>query len=99
MTGCPVKTGEKAFSAEVIDWAFWDDWFHDTVIAGVFKFTARLAAVQIDLGIIDGVANGLASGTKSLANSLRRLQTGFVRNYALSVFVGVVLILGYLLIK
>jgi NADH-quinone oxidoreductase subunit L len=86
-------------SADIIDWAFWHDWFHDTVIAGTFKFTARLAAVQIDLGIIDGIANGLADGTKSLANSLRRLQTGFVRNYALSVFIGVVVILGYLLIK
>jgi hypothetical protein len=29
---------------------------------------------------------------------MRRLQTGFVRNYALAMFVGVVLILGYLIV-
>jgi NADH-quinone oxidoreductase subunit L len=87
------------FTADIIDWKFWHDWFHDTVIAGSFKFIARVTAVQIDLGIIDGIANGIADGTKSLANGLRRMQTGYVRNYALSVFLGVVLILGYLILR
>jgi NADH-quinone oxidoreductase subunit L len=86
-------------TAELIDWAIWHDWFHDTVIAGTFKLVARVTAVRIDLGFIDGIANGLAGGTQSLANSLRRLQTGFVRNYALSVFLGVVVIIGYLILK
>jgi NADH-quinone oxidoreductase subunit L len=86
-------------TAELIDWTIWHDWFHDTVIAGTFKLLTRVTAIRIDLGFIDGIANGLASGTQSLANSLRRLQTGFVRNYALSVFLGVVVILGYLILK
>jgi NADH-quinone oxidoreductase subunit L len=85
--------------AELIDWDIWHNWFHDTVIAGNFKKLTNFTAISIDLGIIDGFANGLAAGTKSLSNSLRRLQTGFVRNYALSVFIGVVVILGYLIIK
>ena len=84
-------------TAELIDWQIWHDWFHDTVIAGTFKLVTRVTAVNIDLGFIDGIANGLASGTKTLANGLRRLQTGFVRNYALSVFIGVVVILSYLI--
>jgi len=87
------------WTADIIDWKFWHDWFHDTVIAGTFKLTARITAVQIDLGIIDGIANGLADGTKKVANWLRRLQTGFVRNYALSVFLGVVIILSYLILR
>jgi NADH-quinone oxidoreductase subunit L len=85
------------FLADVIDWKFWHDWFHDTVLANTFKWLTKVLAVQIDLGIIDGFANGLASVTKSSAGSLRRWQTGFVRNYALAVFVGVVIILGYLI--
>ncbi len=96
-----ILTPYKAISqitAELIDWAIWHDWFHDTVIAGTFKLIARVSAIQIDLGIIDGVANSLASGTKTLAYGLRRLQTGFVRNYALAVFIGVVVIVGYLII-
>jgi len=83
--------------ADVIDWRFWHDWFHDTVIAGSFRWLTKITAVNIDLGIIDGFANGLATVTKGLAARTRRLQTGFVRNYALAVFVGVVVILGYLI--
>jgi NADH-quinone oxidoreductase subunit L len=87
------------WTADVIDWKFWHDWFHDTVIAGTFKFVARITSVQIDLGIIDGIGNGLAEGTKVVAKWLGRLQTGFVRNYALSVFLGVVIILSYLILR
>jgi NADH-quinone oxidoreductase subunit L len=94
----PYQTLAK-ITAELIDWKIWHDWFHDTLLAGSFKWLTRVTAVRIDLGIIDGFANSLADGTKTLANSLRRLQTGFVRNYALSVFIGVVIILGYLILK
>ena len=87
------------FFADVVDWQFWHDWFHEKVIAGTFKAVASFTAIRIDLGIIDGIANGLADGTKALANNMRRLQTGFVRNYALSVFIGVVAILGYLILR
>jgi len=83
--------------AELIDWDIWHDWFHNTVIAGTFKWLTKVLAVQVDLGIIDGIANGLASLTQRSSGSLRRWQTGFVRNYALAVFVGVVVILGYLI--
>ena len=85
------------FLAEQVDWVFWHDWFHDTVIAGIYRWLSKGLALQVDLGIIDGIANGLATVTRNSAGSLRRLQTGFVRNYALAIFVGVVAILGYLI--
>jgi len=56
-------------------------------------------AGPIDLGVIDGLANLLANLTVRLASSLRVVQTGFVRNYALSIFLGVVIILGYLILR
>jgi NADH-quinone oxidoreductase subunit L len=87
------------FLAEVIDWRFWHDWFHDVVIVGGYRLLTRLLAVQVDLGFIDAIANGLATGSKALAANLRRIETGYVRNYALSVFLGVVIIIGYLLLR
>ncbi len=84
--------------ADVVDWRFWHDWFHDTVIAGTFKKGTKLLAVQIDLGIIDATANGLARLTNWSSGQLRRVQTGYVRNYAMAVFIGVVFILGYLIV-
>jgi NADH-quinone oxidoreductase subunit L len=51
----------------------------------------------VDIGLIDGAVNGVASIVDGAAGALRRLQTGSVRSYASSIFVGVVLVLGYYL--
>jgi len=87
------------FLAEVVDWRFWHDWFHDTVIGRSFKYLARFLADTFDLGFIDGIANGLATITVRFSGSLRKIQTGYVRNYALTVFLGVVVIIGYLILR
>ena len=50
-----------------------------------------------DVRVIDGAVNGTASIVDGSAAVLRRLQTGSVRAYAGSLFVGVVVILGYYL--
>ena len=86
------------FLAEVVDWRFWHDWFHDKVITAGYNLGTRLLSLRIDLGIIDGIANGLAAVIQRLAAQMRRIQTGYVRNYALSVFIGVIVILGYLIL-
>ncbi len=87
------------FLAEKVDWAFWHDFFHDKVLAGGFKAITRFLSGPIDLGIIDGVATFLGDGFKELSAQMRKLQSGFVRNYALSIFVGVVFIIGYLILR
>jgi NADH-quinone oxidoreductase subunit L len=87
------------FLAEVVDWRFWHDWFHDVVIAGGYNRLTRLLSMRVDLGVIDGIANGLATVTQASAGRLRRVETGYVRNYALAVFLGVVVIIGYLALR
>ena len=87
------------FVAEKIDWDFWHDFFHDKVLFGAFNGLTWLFSKPIDTSVIDGFANGLAEGTQELAATVRRLQTGYVRNYALSVFAGVILIIGYILLR
>src|SRR5579864_9225146 len=49
----------------------------------------------IDVGVIDGTVNGVARSVSESSEVLRRIQTGSVRAYAASLFLGVVLILGY----
>ena len=85
-----------AFLADKVDWKFWHDWFHDTLLARGFRAFARFLAEPFDLGVIDGIANGLAKLANGLARLFSFFQTGFVRNYALVTFFGVVLIMGYL---
>jgi NADH-quinone oxidoreductase subunit L len=52
---------------------------------------------RLDVRVIDGAVNGVAETVGGMGELLRRLQTGSVRAYAASVFVGVVCILGYYL--
>ncbi|NJC96356.1 MAG: NADH-quinone oxidoreductase subunit L [Anaerolineales bacterium] len=88
------------FLADVIDWRFWHDFVHDTVIAGAYNWFSNIALNRYaDQQGIDAFANWLGSATKSLSATMRRVQNGFVRSYALSVLLGVVLIVGYLILK
>lgn len=52
------------------------------------------ALVYLDNRGIDGVVNGIAAGVGGSSGRLRRLQTGFVRSYALSMLTGAVLVVG-----
>jgi NADH-quinone oxidoreductase subunit L len=88
------------FLADVVDWKFWHDWFHEKVIAGTYNWFTNIALNRYaDQKGIDAFANFLGAATKNLSATLRKVQNGFVRSYALSILLGVVLILGYLLLK
>jgi NADH-quinone oxidoreductase subunit L len=87
------------WSALVVDWQFWHDFVHDKVLAEPFKATAAFLANPIDLGLIDGIANGLARLTQDASAELRKLQTGYVRQYALSILFGVVVVLAWLILR
>ena len=88
------------FLADVVDWRFWHDWFHERVIAGTYNWLANIGLNRYaDQRGIDAIANGLGTLTKYFSAGLRRVQNGFVRSYALSVLLGVVIIVGYLLLK
>ncbi|MBI3173555.1 MAG: NADH-quinone oxidoreductase subunit L [Chloroflexi bacterium] len=88
------------FLADKVDWEFWHDWFHEKVIAGTYNWLSNIALNEVaDQKGIDAFANFLGKATQWLSGTTRKFQNGFVRSYALSVFLGVVIILGYLLLK
>ncbi|MFT3890669.1 MAG: NADH-quinone oxidoreductase subunit L [Anaerolineales bacterium] len=88
------------FLADVIDWKFWHDWFHETVIAGTYNWLSNIALNEYaDQKGIDAFANWLGTAADWLSATMRKVQNGFVRSYALSVLLGVVLIVGYLILK
>jgi NADH-quinone oxidoreductase subunit L len=51
----------------------------------------------VDAGLIDGAVNGVGQTVRAGSGGLRRVQTGSVRTYAASLFLGVALILGWYL--
>jgi NADH-quinone oxidoreductase subunit L len=72
---------------------------HDVVYAGGLRVLSDLLALIIDLGFVTAFGSGMAVLLQRGAGGLRKIQTGFVRNYALVVFLGVVLIIGYLILR
>jgi hypothetical protein len=51
----------------------------------------------VDVRVIDAAVNGLAAVTAAAARSVRLVQTGLVRAYALVILGGAVALLSYLL--
>ncbi|MBE0685377.1 MAG: NADH-quinone oxidoreductase subunit L, partial [Anaerolineaceae bacterium] len=78
---------------------FMVDELYQAIVLGPYKKLADFFAHPVDQGVIDGLVNGMGSLTVSLAGVLRKLQTGFARTYALSIFVGIIAILVYLLTR
>jgi len=88
------------FLADKVDWEFWHDFVHEKLIAGSYNWISFVGLNEnVDQKWIDGFANGLGTWTQNFSATLRKVQNGFVRSYALSVLLGVVLILGYLILK
>jgi NADH-quinone oxidoreductase subunit L len=69
------------------------DAFNEAVFERPGIYLTR-ALVYLDNKGIDGLVNGIAAGVGGSSGRLRRLQTGFVRSYALSMLTGVVLVTG-----
>ena len=69
------------------------DAFNEAVFEAPGRYLTR-ALVYLDNRGIDGLVNSLAAGVGGGSGRLRRLQTGFVRSYALSVLGGALLVVA-----
>jgi NADH-quinone oxidoreductase subunit L len=83
----------RLFSAKY----FFDDVYDAFVRRVVVGASSLVLWKGVDVGFIDGAVNGAGSVTAAIAESLRPVQTGFVRHYALLVLAGAVAIVTYLL--
>lgn len=78
---------------------YWVDEVYNTVFVRPGKALAEFLWRVVDVGIIDFAVNGAAYVIGGLSQASRRLQTGFLRNYALAIFIGAVLLVGYLVLR
>ncbi|MFC9240176.1 NADH-quinone oxidoreductase subunit L [Streptomyces decoyicus] len=75
-----------------------DDFNHVVFVRGGEELTGTL--VQLDRTLVDGAVNGTAASMGGLSGLLRRLQTGFVRSYAVQMLGGAaVLVAATLLMR
>jgi NADH-quinone oxidoreductase subunit L len=69
------------------------DAFNEAVFERPGVYLTR-ALVYLDNKGVDGLVNGIAASVGGGSGRLRRLQTGFVRSYALSMLTGALLVVG-----
>lgn len=90
-------TAEQAQPAGVLVTAarrnLYTDAFNEAVFERPGIYLTR-ALVYVDSRGVDGIVNGVAASVGGGSGRLRRLQTGFVRSYALSMLTGAVLVVG-----
>ncbi len=75
---------------------YWDD-FYDALIGRPSQKLATFCAWVVDVRIIDGAVNGMASVVRATGSATRKLQSGYVRNYALGIAVGMAALIVFLL--
>ena len=78
-------------------------WYVDAAYAALVDGPGRLlstwSAYVLDLKVVDGAVNGVGALVRVTGDHLRRVQTGYVRNYALGVLVGAVVVLGWVVAR
>jgi NADH-quinone oxidoreductase subunit L len=67
------------------------------VFVKVGDFFSQLLWRIVDVGIIDGIVNGVGALIGGIARGLRVVQTGYVRNYALIMLAGAAVVIGVFL--
>jgi NADH:ubiquinone oxidoreductase subunit 5 (subunit L)/multisubunit Na+/H+ antiporter MnhA subunit len=78
-------------------------WGIDPAVAWFVDKPGRAAAdvlsQPVDQGLIDGAVNGVAGVVTGIGRQVRKLQTGFVRNYALTLLSGATVVLFVFLLR
>jgi NADH-quinone oxidoreductase subunit L len=84
------KAVEPAFLAE--------GWHYDQAVSAFMGGPGRESfegAAAFDAKVVDGAVDGTGRGIRASAQRLRRSESGYVRNYALGIGAGAVLLLGW----
>jgi NADH-quinone oxidoreductase subunit L len=86
-----------ALEPAILQRAYYLDDIYDAMIGRPGQAFARFCATVIEVDIIDGAVNGVGRVIRATGGSLRRIQTGYVRQYALGMVLGTVALLAWMI--
>jgi NADH-quinone oxidoreductase subunit L len=75
-----------------------DELYDYTVVKPLYVLSLIFWKI-FDIRVIDGFVNGLARTFGSVSEKLRVVHTGLVRNYALAFLIGVIVLIGYYILR
>jgi NADH-quinone oxidoreductase subunit L len=93
-----LRVGERFESKFLENVWYWDD-FYDTTIGRPLTEMAHFDESVVEPRVIDGAVTGVAVAIRNSAEGLRKIQSGFVRQYALAMVMGVAVIIVYLVAR
>ena len=91
------RAERPALEPAVLQRSYYLDDIYDAVIARPGQAFARFCATVVEAKVIDGAVNGVGRLTRAAGGSLRRVQTGYVRQYALGIVLGTVVLLAWMI--
>ncbi len=78
---------------------YWvDEFYGATIVRPIVNGSIFLWKI-VDVLLIDGIANGLARIVGDMSETFRRMQTGYLRGYLTAFLIGVVLVIGFLVVR
>ncbi len=78
---------------------YWIDELYDYLfVDSIVKFSKMLWK-EFDELVIDGAVNGVGKVTRGFGSLLSHLQSGLVKDYALSILFGATVVIGYLVLR
>jgi NADH-quinone oxidoreductase subunit L len=84
---------------QLLEHKYYVDELYDRIIVRPIVWFGRLTTRGVEGVALDGGSRALGWVTSRLSAGLRRLQTGYVRNYALGILLGAALILLYYVVR
>jgi NADH-quinone oxidoreductase subunit L len=94
-----MANGAAGFYRLLLNKYYVDELYDAVVVRPINAVSTTVLWKGADAALIDGSVNGVGQAVQGTSAMLRRLQSGSVRAYAASLFLGVVLILGWYLLK
>jgi NADH-quinone oxidoreductase subunit L len=79
-----------------------DAWRYDSAVSSLVGGPGKAAfnaLALFDAQVVDGAVNGAGIVTRSTSGVVRKVQTGFVRSYAVILSIGVLLVLAWFLFR
>jgi len=93
------RSEHPALETAFLRFAWYVNELYDAVFGRPSERLASFCAEVVEPKVIDGAVNGTADLVRGAGATLRRTQTGYVRNYVLGIALGTVLVLAFMLTR
>jgi NADH-quinone oxidoreductase subunit L len=72
-----------------------DEFYNGYIVDPITNLSRNALWKGFDLGVIDGIVNGIGYTVVALGSVVRQVQVGFVRSYAAFILFGALIVIGY----